>query len=203
MLSISIPRLKDEHFFSCFLILFWGQDIIFRYARAFFLRIPFVNLIADCFFPCLMLICIIFSFPFIIKHISWKDFFATLMFLILYLSQIIIYPANSEYLLSIFSTLFISVLPLYFIGLCFDTNKHLKLLYSISILNIWLFAVYTIFIGAEISISSQSAYSSSMHRAYILLPQILVVIGYLFKKPNIINLMTAILGFILLMMCGI
>lgn len=200
-ISIKIPKLHSEHFFYFFLILFWGQDIVFTYAKAFLLRIPIIKLVANYFFPFCMTVCILLSIEYLVKKISWKDIIFIIVFLAIYIVQMIFYQKNGEYLGAVSETLFLYVLPLYFVGLCIDVNKHLNTLYIMSIINVWMFVVYHILFEEAVT-ASQASYHSSLHQAYILLPQLLVIFGYMLQKMNYINVITAVVGFVFLIMCG-
>lgn len=200
-LQIRIPKLNPERFFGLFLALYWGQNIFFSYIRAAFLRIPYIKYFADYIFPCLMITCLIFSIPYFRKTILARDlcFFGSVV--IIFLLNIILFPEN-ESLMSIMLGFFVSVFPMYFIGLRFEPSKHFRILYIMSIINIWFFAVYNLFINSNKLEGIQGTYDSYMGRAYILLPQLLVVICSLLREKNMLNAITAIIGSILLLMCG-
>ena len=200
MLTIRIPKFNAEHFFGMFLVLFWGQDILFSYIRAILILIPYIKYTAEYVIPALMFMCLLCALPYFIKVISYKDILFTLAVAIVFCLHILIYPEN-ESTMSIFGTFITAAFPLYFIGLRFDVSKHWRLLYILSIINIWFFIIY-IFSNDNTATSGQAMLSSYMHRAYVLLPQLLVVIVELFKKANPLNVLTVIAGIVILMMCG-
>lgn len=201
MKEIRIPRFRSEQFFSLFLILFWGQDTVFNYIRAIILRIPYVNIGADYYFPIAIFVCFVLSLPYVVKAVSPKDLLFLLISAIFYFLQTLLFPENREYLMSIAVNFFTVVLPLYIVGLRMDSEKHFKILYISSLVNICAFSLYTLF-SSDSNDSHQVLYSGFMSRAYILLPQLLVAIGYAFKKPNWINITIGIAGGVLLAMCG-
>ncbi len=201
MLLLRIPKIRSEYFFGMFLVLFWGRDIIFKYAEAFLARIPYIKYVSEYIFPVLMAGCILLCFSYFFKAISFKDIAFWLIVTCVYLLQFMIYPQNNESLIENAYVFLITVLPLYFIGLRFDAEKHSKILHITSIANIWAFVFYTTFVSGAMD-TLQMIHSGSMHRAYLLLPQLLVLFGYLFKKPTILNVITATVGFVFLLMCG-
>lgn len=200
-LQIKIPKLNPARFFGLFLALYWGQNIFFSYVRAVFLRIPYIEYFADYIFPCLMIACLIFAIPYFEKIILARDLCFFGLVVIIFLLNLILFPEN-ESLLSIMWSFFVSVFPMYFIGLRFEPSKHFRILYIMSIINIWAFAVYNLFINSNRLEGVQGTYESYMGRAYILLPQLLVVICSLLRKKNMLNATTGIIGSILLLMCG-
>ena len=201
MIKIRTPQLRSEHFFSMFLVLFWGKDIIFSYIKGVLLRIPYIKLIANFYFPALIAVCLCLALPYILSCIKPKDIIFILIALLIYLSQIILFPLNREYLLSVAPSFFVTVLSLYFVGLCIDENMHFKILYISSVVNVFAFIFYITVLSADAS-SDKLLYSGFMHRAYTLLPQILVIIGHAFKKANIFNITTGVVGSIVLATCG-
>lgn len=201
MLSIRIPKFRSEHFFGLSLIIFWSQNILFSYFRGFLLRIPYVKYAADYAFPVIMAITIMLSFFYIIQLLSWKDVVCVLLVSLIYLVQIVLYPENGAHLWSIAGSFFTSVLPIYFIGVCFDSEKNLRLLYLTSLVNVWAFVIFYLPTGSA-GLGDQAEYASFLSRAYALLPQLLMVVGYWFKKPGVINIATGIVGFAFLLMCG-
>lgn len=174
---------------------------MFSYARGVLLRIPYIKYTADYFFPILTGICLLLSVHYLIKALTWPDVIFVMSVLLIFMVHMLVYPENSDYLLSISGTFLATVLPMYLIGVCFDMDKHIKLLYYASLLNIGLFVMYNLSTSTYV-MNSEAAYTSSMSRAYTLLPQLLMVVGQCFKKPNVINISAGIVGGIFLMMCG-
>lgn len=200
-MEFRIPKLHSEHFFGIFLALFWGQDILVNYVRAVLLRIPYIKYAADYVFPVLMFVCLLLALPYLAKSISWRDILFAVLAVVVFVMHILLYPQNEE-LLSISGTFFVAVFPLYFIGLRFEVSKHWRFLYIMSIVNIWAFGIYYILLGSNAADSNQAGYTSYMHRAYVLLPQLLVVLVEIFKKSNLLNILTGLAGLSLLLMCG-
>ena len=200
-MNITTTKITAEHFFGFFLTLFWGKDIIFSYIRAILVHIPYINYVADYIIPMLMFICLCFAFPYLIINISKNDILFVCGVLLIYILNILIFPLNEE-LTKISGTFFLSVFPLYFIGLRFEAAKHWRILYIMSVVNIWAYTSYYLIFGSNSFDAYQGSYTSFMGRAYILLPQLLCAFIGVLNKKNILNIATAIMGFILLLMCG-
>lgn len=165
------------------------------------LRIPYIKLVANYYFPVLIAVCLALALPFILSYIKPKDIIFVLIITMVYFFQVVLYPSNREYLLSVSMDFFATVLPLYFIGLCIDERKHFNILYIASIVNVFAFILYISVLSNEAH-SDQLLYSGFMHRAYTLLPQLLVIIGHAMKKPNVFNITTGVVGGIVLATCG-
>ena len=145
-MTIRIPKLTAEHFFKMFFILFWGQDILFSYIRGTFLRIPYIKYIANYIFPVLMVICLVLALPYIAKAITKRDIIFFAIVTGVFVLHIFIFPSNAQGLISIAGSFFALILPMYFIGLRFDVSSHMNIIYVMSIVNIWVFVIYTFII---------------------------------------------------------
>lgn len=200
-MKIRIPKLTAEYFYISFLALFWGRDILFSYARAILLRIPYISYLADYIIPCLMLACILLALPYFAKALLPADLLFTVITATIFMLHLLIFPKNEE-LLSLAGTFWISVFPLYFVGLGLNTTKHIRTLYIMSLINIWVFAAYYLFIGGSSFEEAHDAYGSYMGRAYVLLPQLMLVIYGFLRKKTPLNIITGILGIVLLLMFG-
>jgi hypothetical protein len=71
-----------------------------------------------------------------------------------------------------------------------------------SIVNICAFAVYYLVFNGGSFEASSTANESFMGRAYVLLPQVLIVFMGILNKRSIYNVITGIMGTVLLLMCG-
>lgn len=200
-MKIRIPKLTTEHFFGIFLAIYWGQNIIFSYFRAIFQRIPYIKYFSNYIVPYMMMICLVLAVPYFIKVLRPSDIFFAGAVTVIVLLNIIIYPEN-ESLTALVGSFFTSVFPLYFIGLRFESSKHFRILYIMSIVNIWAFAAYYLLIDGFTFSSAQAVSDSFMGRAYTLLPQILVTVYWALKRKNVLNIITSIFGFVMLLMCG-
>lgn len=200
-MKIQIPKFTAEHYFGFALALYWGKDIIFSYLRAVVLNIPYIKYAADYIFPSLLIVCLLLSFRYFIESISWKDIVFLGAVAVVFLSNIVLYPQNTE-LKNIAGSFFLSVFPLYFVGLRLEPSKHFRILYIMSIVNVWAFsAYYIVFSESSFDVSSM-ADASFMGRAYVLLPQLLIVFVGILNKKNVLNIITGVIGFVLLLMCG-
>ena len=200
-MKLHIKKMTAERFFEMFLILFWTKDIIFSYVRAIILRIPYIKYTADYILPVLMIVCLAFASPYLVKSFAKRDIIFLFSVGIVYWLHMMLFKEN-ESLGQIAGTFWTMVFPLYFIGLRLESQKHWRLLYTLSIINIWVFAVYSLVISDNVLIGPQSEYVSYMGRAYILLPQLLVALAGMLKQRNIINIISSFLGFFLLLMMG-
>lgn len=193
--------INAKDFFTILLFLFWGRDHFWRHVRTVLERIPFVNEIAEMIIPALTVICILGAFPYMVKAVSYKDILFLVTIGIAFCLNLLIYKDTYSYIIGLLPTFWITVFPVYFIGLRLDPEEDLKKLYQFSLLNIWLLILITLLLGDPMS-EERSLYQGAMGRAYSLLPQLLMVSIYFLKKPNLWNTVTFIAGMIYLFFCG-
>ena len=199
---IRIPtKITSKDFYKLLLILFWGKNFVCAYLRAVFLRLPVISQFADYIIPGIALICGLFAVPYLAKRISGKDIVFLLVIVAAYCTNLMVYRPTYEYLMELAPEFWISVLPVFILGLRIDPEEDVPLLYYMSLLNIWLHFLYVLVFGEDLS-QEQSLYSGAMGRAYNLLPQLLMVTAVTFRKANLFNIVTLATGSVYLFSCG-
>ncbi len=194
-------KITSKDCYKLLLIFFWGKNFVCVYMRAIFLRLPIISRFADYIIPVVSLLCFIVAFPYIKKRITVADLLFVVAVAFAYCINLLIYPKTSNYLMANASTFWISVFPLFILGLRINPEEDVPLLYYVSLINIWLHFMYVLAFGEDFS-QAQSLYSGAMGRAYNLLPQLLVISVFALQKPNICNVMTLLLGSMYLFSCG-
>lgn len=200
MLRLSKNNIS-KFFFTILLLIFWGRDHLISYAKTFLLKLPYVYLIADYIIPCAMALCFFAALPFMAKAISYKDILFMLVVGLAYCLNLLIYKDTRNYLTELGWTFWISIFPVYFIGVGMDSEDSLPFLYKLSILNIWLLMIITLLFGTPMS-EERSLYQGAMGRAYNLLPHIMMVCIYVLDRPNVVNVSTFALSSVYLLTCG-
>lgn len=181
--------------------LVWSKDILLTYLRATILRIPFIWSFADNIIFISFVFFIVAAGPYIIKKIKVNDLIALLLFLLLYMVNMLIFPANNTVLNSIAPRLFFVVLPLYYLGISVDINKVIKILYYLSMITVVAKIAYTYIFASDMDFIT-SVYMGDMDAAYKTLPHICMVLYGVFKKANIINISISAAGILYLFSLG-
>lgn len=183
------------------ILLLWADSIIVDYVEAVMIRIPFISYIHQEIIGIIYIALIICAFPAMIKKARISDVIVLAIVFFVCISQFLTYPKRFVFLCeNIFSFLFL-VFPFYFIGISLDYKRLVRPMYQISIITIFLFALYAVFIEAPMS-EFQSMYEGDMWAAYNLLPHVCLVVLYMLKKANIMNVCASLVGFIMLLFLG-
>jgi len=194
-------RITFKSFYLMLLALFWSRDFLCNYIKALAMHTPFISNIADCIIPSITIICVVFAFPYIVKVMRVKDYMGFAVFFLIYFISILVYTNNRAYLMDLTYTIWMTVVPLYFLGLCIKSDKTVRLLYIFSLLNVWSFFVHFALFGTSMD-EIQALYVGDMNKAYNLLPHVALIFVFALSKPNVFNIASFILSAIFLLACG-
>lgn len=188
-------------FYRYLLVLTWGQFFLFHYVSVFLTRIPFITLVSGWIVPICFVFCAVLALPYIMSKTEKNDILFLLCFSAVFMFNLIFLPENESYLQERAADLFLVIIPLYYVGLCFDTDRELDLLYIVSVLNILSQLAYVLLFG-EAMTEVQSMYEGNMDVAYKILPHVCLAVVYAFKKVSILRVLLAVSAFVYLVSCG-
>ena len=187
--------------FLALMIVIWGRHFIFDYARGFMLRIPIVQNVANWVLPVLMLLLLALSSKYIAKSVHMVDLLALVGAIGIFVLNLFLHPETYDYLCSKISGLWLTAIPLYFIGLRMDYRNEIKYLYYVSVLNILSYVVYNAVFGSQVT-GNNSIYNNNMVNAYYLLPNVCLVFYFALEEKGIISSIASILGIVSLLVSG-
>ncbi len=187
--------------YTILLCMIWAKDFTLEFIRAAFLRIPVISNLIDIVLAVIFSVLTLGALPLFIKKLRIPDLVAGTLILVAMLLNLVIFPDNSFFTWQTVLKFFTQVFALYYLGLSLDINEKIDLLYKISVINVVLDFVYAMFINEKMTLI-QSIYSGNMARAYELLPHVCLVMIMTFRKKNLLSIVTAILGFILIFAYG-
>ncbi len=204
--SVYIKSLKNKKnlIYSPLEILFsliWIKDIILSYVKGVILKLPVVNNIAEFFIPVLISFFVILSVPEFLKKIKLSDFMFYITIVLICILNFFIFPDNQNVLLKIIPTFLLFVVPMYFIGTSIDFKRVYKLLYWLSVFTIFTRFLYSLTFEKAMS-EVESLYVGNMMASYQLLPHVCVVVLAFFNKPNVINIISSVIGIIFIFSFG-
>ena len=194
----------NKYFYRAYkflLALIWGQFFIFQYIRVFSTRILGSTSNSEFLMQVLFVVFAVLSLPYITKNIRKKDLILLIVLILVYMVYTAFFPDNRLYLDSKMSNICLVILPLYFVGLNFNAEKELDLLYFISVLNIISHLFYVLVYSNAMS-EIDSLYVGNMDAAYKILPHVCLAIVYAFRKPGIFKTIIALSSSIYLISCG-
>lgn len=191
--------LKGKKPFDFLVYLIWASSILLDYFRAVLLRIAPAST-ADLIITLLFVFLTILSIKTIIKRIKRSDC-ALYLIPAIFFGMSILLVSNNEYLSKYADVFLLRCLPLIIVGIAIDFKTIKNELYIISIISIYAYLVYRFLFGGGMDLSNDW-YQEEMVSAYNILPHLLLIILFLFEKPSVINITTALIGSVLLFSLG-
>ena len=172
------------------------------YFRVFTSRLLGVNTLDNPIIAIFIVVGIIVSSSYIRKNIKPIDIILYCAIGGVYYSHMVLYPQNAPYLNDLALDYFITVLPLYFLFLCFNVEKSLPMLRTIAIASIIIdFVVLFLFGGAAKYGFGDEEYHG-MTMAYGILPHVLIEIWMSFRYRRMWDIIFSCIGFLLLLSMG-
>ncbi len=187
--------------FFALIMLIWSKDVLLTYVRAAIMRIPYIGNYPDLFLVAIWSICILFAIPEIIKRLRVNNILFVLIVASVYLLNYIIFPDNKDALDSMLNGFMFTLLPMYLIGATIDVKRYFPYMYILSVLSVIAMTVYKTLINDPMT-DIVSKYAGDMDAAYKILPHICMVIYGMINKPNLANIATFLVGFVLLFSLG-
>ncbi len=186
--------------FNAVYLIAWGA-ILLGYWRGINNHIPILGTMTDELEWCIVLAPILLSLPKLLKRITMSDHMFVFACFIWYVVNILLYPQNEEVLLGRLFSFSILTLPYYYIGVSLDIKKFYKSFYYISVIAIYICAFYELLYAQSASYTGDTS-EYNMGLAYDILPHVLMVSWWALKKLGLFNIVSMLLGLMLLLSLG-
>lgn len=186
--------------FNAVYLIVWGA-ILLGYWRGINNHIPILGTMTDELEWCIVLAPILLSLPKLLKRITMSDHMFVFACFIWYVVNILLYPQNEEFLLERLFSFSILTLPYYYIGVSLDVKRFYKAFYYISIIAIYMCAFYELLYAQSAPYTGDTS-EYNMGLAYDILPHVLMVSWWALKKLGLFNIVSMLLGLMLLLSLG-
>ena len=188
--------------FNLLMCMVWGTPLI-GYARGIINKIPIMGNHTDFIIIGMEVIIIVFSLPYIVRKLKFGDILFYVLWLVLYLGSMILFPENTVALEGRMFRCLCTVIPYYFMGRLLSIEKFEKPFYYLSLLCILLSAFYyLIYAQSALAANKEIGGYDNMAAAYGLLPHILMVTWVTFRKPSWVNILSLLLGCFVMLSYG-
>lgn len=194
---------KRSAFIMLAVVLFCHHTL-FSYFEIIIGKLPVLSIFKSLFFPLLYTYLIFNSYSKKrIRYVKISDLLLILFFALSILSTCIVYPENTTYILEALGSHILPCIPFFLLGLCIDTDDQtmdqLSKYSAISIIVSVLYVFYYLGTGRALGVED-SGYN--MYWSYLLLPNILIIIGSVFKKRNKLAIFCSIIGILYVFAMG-
>lgn len=196
----SLIRSEDRNL-NILILAVWGYNILV-FIRAFLSHFVSGELFNDLFIPFIYGMLVILAFPEILRRIKIQDLILLLSLLGIYLSHYIIFPQNSAKLNEYLYQFSLCSLPYLIYGILIDIKRLHYPLYLLSIVIVIIQTLYSIVYLTHAQRSMGENGDEDMALAYMTLFFVTYVILGTLHNPNIIGIITSIIGSFLLLGYG-
>lgn len=202
-MRISKELFGFNHFsgFDALLMCVWTMPVLMYNLRGVVSRV--LGSVGETFFlPLLIIICVFASLNYMRRHIKPIDVVFVLL-CVAYFYFCYYYYYNNQYILDeIQGKVLLGSLPLFFVGLCVNIEKSERMLFTLSVICVFLKAL-AIFINGGITHEFSSAdESESMSAAHNVLPYVLMVLWIAFRDGGLLNVLLSLFSVLFILSLG-
>lgn len=195
---MSLKRISIIAFYILFGLL-WSRTVLMDYIGGALLHLVGASG-RDLIISLMYGISLFFSFQYLKDKVRIKDILLYVLFLVVFLIQYVLFPANQDELNKSVSFFLIWTLPMYFLGLGYDQRVLFKVLTYISLVSIISMAFYKLVLN--VGYMEQNEMSEDMFASYNLLPHLLLTLSVALKTKKPLFILSAIIGILLLFSFG-
>ena len=183
-------------FYRILLIIVWAQYTIWQFVIQFIKRFPIVGEFAEYVMPVCIILCIVFSLPYILQYVRPQDLFFYFVPVLIVCLTYLLYSVNEDYINENLWSMLGIAFPMFYLGLSYNHDICKKDLFWFSLLGVVTMSAYQIYYINSGRIVAQD----NMDAAYKVLPSILYLGYWAFerKRPGywILFILSTVLLFI-------
>lgn len=185
-------------FFRILIILIWSQYTLWAYVVEVIKRLPFIGMIAEFVMPVCIILCIVFSLPYILQYVRPQDLFFYFVPILVVCLTYLLYPINEEHINENLWRMLGIAIPMFYLGLSYNHDICKKDLFWFSLLGVVAMSAYQIYYINSGRIVTQD----NMNAAYNVLPSILFLGYWAFERKRLGYWILFILSTVLLFIFG-
>ena len=188
-------QLTSECFFLLLLGLIWSQSVLVAYFKAILMRLPYITHAREYIIAFIFLMALILALPYMAKRVSPWLILTYIAVVVVYLLNFFFYPNNRTALEANMVPFLCRSLPLVFIGVSIDLQKHYKFLYYVSLVSAVCAIVRTL-------INPVNMEEGDMYSAYVLLPHVCMVMVAALERKKSWDIIVSLVGAFTIMAFG-
>ena len=166
--------------FGILLVVIWTRYTVGTYILQIISMLPLIGVLSTMVYPAIVTLLVIIILPWMIKRIKVESIIFYLIAAIIILSSAILFPENGDVIVEKIPRIMMVILPMVFIGVCYDHEKHKNFLFWASLIGtatMFAYQIYQLSKGEELM-------EDNMDAAYKTLPSIMFLIYYAFQKKK-------------------
>lgn len=188
--------------FNLLMCMVWATPLI-SFSHGILNKMPIIGSHTDFIIIGTEVLIIFFSLSYIVRRLKFGDILFYVLWLVLYLGSMILFPENTVALENRMFRCLCMVIPYYFMGRLLCIEKFEKPFYYLSALCILLSAFYyLIYAQSALAANKEIVGDDNMGASYSLLPHVLMVAWVTFRKPSWVNVLLLLLGCFMMLSYG-
>lgn len=196
-------RIRKDWAYYVLIAMVWCHTILLQYVRAVIMRVPYIGQYPDAGMALLYIVVIALARRDLL--FSKIDLIVLNTILVVYCLSPIFHPDTIPYWQKDAMRFFCYVIPFYMVGTSIikkrNSQQIMKWLYILSCITITIKMLDKFMFGSPMS-EIQSLYKGDMDLAYKLVPHLCVVLYFMIKKTNVVNMIFAAIGMVFLTFLG-
>ena len=179
------PTLKmsfdSSTIFGVLLALIWCRYTVVTYILQVISMLPVVGVASSMVFPAVVILLTLTILPWMLKQIRIEAIIFYLAATAVILLSIVLFPENGDACVEKLPRILTGILPMVFIGVCYDHERHKGMLFWASLLGVVTMLGYQIYKLNQ----GEELLEDSMDAAYKTLPSIMFLIYTAFEKKKL------------------
>ena len=194
----------SEKSYISLLIYIWGA-VIFGFFIGALSHVNFLLPIHEYISDSIFYILFVFSIPYMRGYVKTSEVVLYILIAIYYFLNYVFYPNNVNTLDMYIVRFLCLALPMFFVGKSLNIYKYSDAFYRISVLSILFSALYYMFYVQQSNYAGSAEVGGEIHEmgaSYLVLPHVLFVLYYTFKRFNLFRFLLSVLGGLLICSFG-
>lgn len=179
----------------------WASPLV-GYSKGIVNRLPVLGDYSEWVLAAVYVIPTLLALPALVKRFCLADYLFFFACTFYYLWNYVAYPENSVFLTENIFLCLCCVFPYYFIGRLVDIEKYYKLFLYLSVACILMDLFYFLVYAPANKDMAVVAGDDNMHRAYLSLPHVTMLLWATLREFRLWKLVMTILGVLFLLSCG-
>ncbi|MBQ9861185.1 MAG: O-antigen ligase family protein [Clostridia bacterium] len=170
----------SELAFTIVLFLAWTRYTLVNFGLIFVQRIPLIGSPIANIYPLIFIAFVLLAFPWIVKKVRVTELLIYLLVVAAIALTVVFHPQNITVIGEQLGRILVVSVPMMFIGVCYDHERHKKLLFLASLLAMLVMFVYQNYQMA----SGQTLMEDNMDAAYKVLPSVMYLLYYAYTDKS-------------------
>lgn len=184
--------------FSIMLVLIWTRYTVLIFVLQIISSLPIIGTLKPMVYPAVIAVLAVLAFPWIAKRVRGTEIMFYIVALLLILTTMLFSETSAVYIKKHLNNMLTVVLPMIFVGVCYDHNRHKNVIFYASLVGVITMFAYQLY---KLS-SGRVLATDNMDSAYKVLPSVMYLLYYAFEKGKMRYTLCAIMAVVSVLIYG-